>query len=440
MFWLILVYSYLSKILVLGLKTFRLGNGTTITGLIFEKYYPQVTARLCKGVDKVILVTGTNGKTTTRSLLVKIFEDNGVSICTNLGGANIMRGIVSTMLANWSWKGQPKIKTMILEVEEATMPILTKYINPAQIVITNIFRDQLDAYAEIDQTLRYFQRSIEQTTSDIIINSDDQKLLQILKDVTRNITGFGIEDKNIKMLDFEKSSCQVKINFDQQIIASHINHKNLTAHIETNWLEQKKLKNNFEIQTSLLGTYNIYNVLAALACTFPIFEYNAVDSITKAQPVFGRGEKINYRNKEIWLFLVKNPAGMNQVCDLIGTNFYDEKIKVSVLINDKIADGKDVSWLWDCEIEEFVKANKSFEYYTSGTRGLDMLLRLEHARAKVELKNNCDDIESLLEKNIYNFNVDVEKHIILATYTAMLKVRKLIGERVKISNISDEGN
>jgi lipid II isoglutaminyl synthase (glutamine-hydrolysing) len=440
MFWLILIYSYLSKILVFVLKTFRLGNGTTITGLIFEKYYPQVTARLCRGVDKIILVTGTNGKTTTRSLLVKIFENNGVSICTNLGGANIMRGIVSTMLANWNWKGQPKIKTMILEVEEATMPILTKYINPAQIVITNIFRDQLDAYAEIDQTLSYFQKSIEQTTSDIIINSDDQKLLQILKGITRNITGFGIEDKNIKMLDFEKSSCQVRINFDQQIIASHISHKNLTAHIETNWLEQKKLKNNFEIQASLLGTYNIYNVLAALACTFPIFEHNAVDSIIKAQPVFGRGEKINYRNKEIWLFLVKNPAGMNQVCDLIGTNFKDEKVKISMLINDKIADGKDVSWLWDCDIEEFVKINKGFEYCTSGSRGLDMLLRLEHAGAKVELKNNFDNIEAMLDKNIYNFNVDKEKHIILATYTAMLKFRKLIGERVKISNISDEGN
>jgi lipid II isoglutaminyl synthase (glutamine-hydrolysing) len=440
MFWLILIYSYLSKILVFVLKTFRLGNGTTITGLIFEKYYPQVTARLCRGVDKIILVTGTNGKTTTRSLLVKVFEDNGVSICTNLGGANIMRGIVSTMLANWNWKGQPKIKTMILEVEEATMPILTKYINPAQIVITNIFRDQLDAYAEIDQTLSYFQKSIEQTTSDIIINSDDQKLLQILKGITRNITGFGIEDKNIKMLDFEKSSCQVRINFDQQIIASHISHKNLTAHIETNWLEQKKLKNNFEIQTSLLGTYNIYNVLASLACTFPIFEHNAVDSIIKAQPVFGRGEKINYRNKEIWLFLVKNPAGMNQVCDLIGTNFKDEKVKISMLINDKIADGKDVSWLWDCDIEEFVKINKGFEYCTSGSRGLDMLLRLEHAGAKVELKNNFDNIEAMLDKNIYNFNVDKEKHIILATYTAMLKFRKLIGERVKISNISDEGN
>jgi lipid II isoglutaminyl synthase (glutamine-hydrolysing) len=440
MFWLFLIYSYLSKILVFVLKTLRLGSGTTLPGLVFEKYYPAIPARLCRGVDKIILVTGTNGKTTTRSLLVKIFEDNGVSICTNLGGANIMRGIVSTMLANWNWKGQPKIKTMILEVEEATMPILTKYINPAQIVITNIFRDQLDAYGEIDQTLAFFKQSIEQTTSDIIINTDDQKLLQILKGINRNITGFGIEDKNIKMLDFEKSSCQIRINFDQQIIASKITHKNLIAHIETNWLEQKKLKNNFEIQTNLLGTYNIYNALAALACTFPIFEHNAVDCITKAQPVFGRGEKISYRNKEIWLFLVKNPAGMNQVCDLISTNFRGEKIKVSFLVNDKIADGKDVSWLWDCEFEEFVAINHKFEYCTSGTRGLDMLLRLEHAGAKVKLKNNFDNIEAMLDKNIYNFNADKEKHIILATYTAILKVRKLIGERVKISNISDEGN
>lgn len=440
MFWLILVYSYLCKVLVFVLKTLRKGNGTTLPGLIFEKHYPQVTARLCRGVEKIILVTGTNGKTTTRSLLVKIFENNGVSVCTNLGGANIMRGIISSMLANWNWKGQPKVKTMILEVEEASMPILTKYINPGQIVITNIFRDQLDAYGEIDQTLEYFKQSIEQTTSEIIINADDQKLLQILKGINRNIIGFGIEDKNIKMLDFEKSSCLVKINFDQQLIASKITHQNLIAKIETNWFEQKKLKNNFEIQTSLLGTYNIYNALAALACTFPIFGHTAVDSIIKAQPVFGRGEKISYRNKDIWLFLVKNPAGMNQVADLISTNFKGENIKISFLINDKIADGKDVSWLWDCEIEELVKSNKNFKYNTSGSRGLDMLLRLEHASAKVQLKNNFETIDALLEKNIYNFNVDKEKHVILATYTAMLKVRKLIGERTKLSNISDKGN
>jgi lipid II isoglutaminyl synthase (glutamine-hydrolysing) len=441
MFWLILLYSYFAKFSVCFLKLFKLGNGTAITGLIVEKYYPSAISRLAKGINKIILVTGTNGKTTTRSLLVKIFDDNSVPVCTNVGGANIMRGIASSLLANWNWKGQPKIKTLILEVEEATMPILTRYINPTQIIITNIFRDQLDAYGEIDQTLDYFRKSIIQTTSDIIINSDDCKLLEILRGISnRNITGFGIEDKKIKMLDFEKSSCTIKVNFDQQILATSVISKNLIAHIETDWLEQKKIRNNFEIQTGLLGTYNIYNVLAALACTFPIFNNEAIESITNAQPVFGRGEKIIYRNKEIWLFLVKNPAGMNQVCELVSQNFAGENINIGILINDKIADGKDVSWLWDCEIEELVAINPKFKYYTGGMRSLDMLLRLEHAGAKVDLSNSYDSLENILDKKLGCFNAEKEKHIILATYTAMLKIRKLIGERTKLSNMGDKGN
>jgi lipid II isoglutaminyl synthase (glutamine-hydrolysing) len=440
MFWPTLIYSYLAKAAVFLLRTLRIGSGTALTGLLIEKYYPNIISVLGKDIKHIILITGTNGKTTTRSLLVKIFEDNGVPVCSNLGGANIIRGIASTLLSNWNWKGQPRIKNLILEVEEASMPILTKYINPNQIVITNIFRDQLDAYGEIDQTLSYFKQAIDQTTSDIVINSDDHKLLQILKGVNRKIIGFGIEDKNVKMLDFEKSSCDHKVIFDEQTLAQEVSNKNLTAKIKTNWKEHNKIKGEFVVESKLLGTYNIYNILAALSCSYPIFENGAIKSITDAQPVFGRGEKITYRNKEIWLFLVKNPAGMNQTCELIETNFKNESLKISILINDKIADGKDVSWLWDCNFEGFVKANPKFEYFTSGFRGLDILLRLEHAEAKISLENNYEEIDNLLEKKFYNFNADKEKHVILATYTAMLKIRKLIGERVKITNISDKGN
>jgi lipid II isoglutaminyl synthase (glutamine-hydrolysing) len=125
---------------------------------------------------------------------------------------------------------------------------------------------------------------------------------------------------------------------------------------------------------------------------------------------------------------------------LVETNFKDQKVQISILINDKIADGKDVSWLWDCQLEELIKSNPKFEYSTSGSRGLDILLRLDHAKANVSLDNCFENIETLLEKKIYNFNAEKEKHIILATYTSMLKIRKLISERTKLANISDKGN
>ena len=438
-----LLFSYIAKLILILIRVTRLGNGTTFAGLMVENYFPQMVAELVKNTDKVILITGTNGKTTTRSILVTIFEDNGIMVCSNRGGANIYRGVASALLFNWNWLGQPMAKTLILEVEEATMPKITKYIKPDQIIITNIFRDQLDAYGEINQTLAYFRTAIEQTDAEIIINADDHKLLSIVSGAdlsNRKISGFSVQDKDIKMLDFEKTSTKYKIPFYNSITATNIHTKNFQNNIYITWSEKNQGSYHILVKSNLMGTYNVYNTLAALNATLPQLGKNAFKSIEKTQPVFGRGEKIIYRNKEIWLFLVKNPVGMNQVCDLINDNFGNENLKVNILINDKIADGRDVSWLWDCKIEEMIQLHPQFEFSTAGRRGLDMLLRLEMAGADVKPEYNYETITKLLEKRIYKINLNPEKHIILATYTAMLEVRRALAERVELPNMNSKGN
>ena len=477
MFIFALIFSYFARIVVFIIRLLGAGSGTTLTGYWIEKYCPQMVAILTRGADRIILVTGTNGKTTTRSILVKIFEDQGVDVCTNRGGANIYRGIGATLLFNWNWLGRLKKKTLILEVEEATLPKLTKYIKPDYLVLTNIFRDQMDAYGEIDNTLEYFRISINQTNAQLIINADDHKLLSVLAGVatihnpdkvkflngqTHNcndtkkviVRGFGISDKTVKMLDFEDYSTTYKIDWTSLTTAYSIKNEHLQSKLAINNCNYKSsvkpsvdypelIDDNFEVSSPLIGTYNTYNVLASLSLTIPIFGNKALDSISTLQPVFGRGEKIIYRNKEIWLFLVKNPAGMNQVLELIEDNFGNELLHLSFLVNDKIADGKDVSWLWDCGFEEFVSQSNSvnqYQFYTSGSRGLDMLLRLETAGADVALENNYGAIEDHLDKLIYRLNTQPQKHIVLATYTAMMEFRRLLSKRVALPKISDEGN
>ncbi len=440
----------------------KLGSGTTLAGLWIETKWPYLVSYLTKDAKNVILITGTNGKTTTRSIIVKVFEDQNIPICTNRGGANIYRGIASALLNNWNWRGQMKATTLILEVEEATLPKLTKYLKADYLVLTNIFRDQLDAYGEIDKTLEFFRIAINQCRPRIIINADDQKLLSVLdglatfnnpKKVKRLqgfiepkvipqkmiVNGFKITDSKLELLDYEESSQKYSIDFADMTSAYCVENDNLKAKLSIIYKDSVNTK-KLELSTGLIGTYNIYNILAAISLTYPLFGESALESIATVQPVFGRGEKIIYRNKEIWLFLVKNPAGMNQVLELVSNHFKNQKLNFSFLINDKIADGRDVSWLWDCNFESFTQFHCDNQFYTSGSRGLDMLLRLKTAGLNLTLSNNYSEIQDYLDKLIYKLNIESEKHIILATYTSMMEFRRLLSKRVELPKINGEGN
>jgi lipid II isoglutaminyl synthase (glutamine-hydrolysing) len=461
---LVLLYSYCAKALIWLIQKLKLGSGTSMAGILIENCFPQIISILSRDLEEVIFISGTNGKTTTRSLITKVYRDNGIVVCTNSGGANIMRGIGVSLLLNWDWRGRSKAKAAILEVEEATLPRLTKYLKPQKLVLLNIFRDQLDVYGEIDTTLNYFRQAIINSRPHIIINKDDAKLLSILSDPqfadSLTIDGFGITDVNVKMLDYELLSLKHKIKFANRTEASKITHKGLQQTITINKVKNpikipsSELGNNniakldlvpkpkitLTVKTDLLGDYNAYNILACVATTLDRFRNKVIEPIENAKPVFGRGEKIIHMNKTIYLFLVKNPAGMNQVLKLIKSNFAtSEKINLSFVINDNIADGKDISWLWDCNmLEDVVAKFKNFGYSTSGTRGLDMLLRLDNAKLKTNLLYNYSTIENILSQKILAIESKPSTHIILATYTAMTELRSQLSKRVLLPDINSE--
>ena len=460
---LIVFLSYFAKTLAFLSKLFSKGSGTSLPGLIVEKNLPKTLKNLGEKYSEIIFISGTNGKTTTRAMLVSIYEKQGVKVCTNRGGANIIRGIASSMLLDLDWKGVAKSQVLILEVEEASLPILTKFIRPNSLILTNLFRDQLDVYGEVDQTLKYFIKSLknlgikkkilqknatnsialadhdfakttpkkEISNLKVYLNYDDKKLLSLIDKLNFYSIGFSLEMDLGDKPKFEKS--EMVVSFPDEIYtASNIISKNLTTSFSVKIDREKE----YLIESRLPGNFNVYNSLPAFLVAYQKFGLEAIEAIKEFNPVFGRGEKIKLENgKELTIFLVKNPAGFDEILKLLRHDFEDQKLNLCIGINDKIADGKDVSWLWDISLEKFIKNQKIENLITTGTRGMDMLLRLQYAKAEVKLDQyqpNYERLSHYFEK----LNQDI---IILATYTAVLEIRDELKKTIDIPGISSSG-
>lgn len=439
--WLILIFA---KILSFSSRIFRRGSGTALPGLFVEQRAKWVVGELAKYYKEVIFISGTNGKTTTRALLVHIYEQNGVGVCTNRGGANIYRGIVSAILSNTKLNLKPIHATAILEVEEATLPILTEYLKPTKLILTNIFRDQLDAYGEIDKTVDFFRQTLAKSNPVVYINAEDNKLLACLDNFDGTVIGFELD--TVEKPKYEPAPQKV-VNFNQTFQATSLSTNGECQYFEVTKIPpnplnrgeetlQTLLKESLKLTTNLSGMYNIYNVLAASIVGYESFGDKIVSSIAEFQPVFGRGEKVVLGGAELKLFLIKNPAGFEQVLQDIERTNKGKPIKIVVLINDNIADGKDVSWLWDVDLESFIRSQKMSLIKTGGVRGLDMLLRLEYAGAGVKAEDCIGEV-----KDLVSFLKKQEGEIyVLSTYTATLALRQELSKHTLINDIAKKGN
>jgi UDP-N-acetylmuramyl tripeptide synthase len=458
-----LLLAYFAKIIAFLSRLFSKGSGTSLPGLVVEKYFVKILQNLAKEYSEITFISGTNGKTTTRAMLVYIYEKQGRKVCTNRGGANIIRGIASSLLLDLDFFGRAKSEYLILEVEEASLPILTKYIKPQNIILTNLFRDQLDVYGEIDQTMKYFLESLKNLGIKnkvktkkaanslalnnkiftkfknskrpqglkVYINYDDKKLLTLIDKLNFYSIGFSLEMDDQDKPKYEKSESVVSFP-DELYLASNILSKNLRTSFSIKVDKNKE----FLVETRLPGSFNVYNSLPAFLIGYEKFGADIIPSMKEFSPVFGRGERVLLENsKELIMFLVKNPAGFDEVLKLIKHDFEDQEINLCIAINDKIADGKDVSWLWDISLEDFVENQKIKGLITSGSRGLDMLLRLQYSGLDVSLNQYEPSYESLYHK----FEKMNQNIILLATYTAILDIREELAKNLDIPGISSAG-
>lgn len=423
-----------AKTIKLLSKLLNKGAGTALPGLIIEKYNPDLFNHFTQQLTTTIVITGTNGKTTTKSMLDEILRAEGIKHITNKSGSNLKRGLISTFISNSSLKGKLNSNIAILEVEEATLPKIIDFLKANYLIVTNLFRDQLDAYGEINKTREYIKEAIlKSPETQLILNADDGLVSSLADEVQNNSYFFGLTDKYSKKFTFESNT---KSGAAQKVLRPEIIELNgdLTTKFEIKGQEYK---------VNVPGIFHVYNALASLTAAnlLNINESNIQKGFNNFKPAFGRGEVVKVTKESLTnelkeyytnpfsfqLFLIKNPAGFTLTLELLKTL---RKAKLLIIINDNTADGRDVSWLWDSKVEKIQEIN-SQKITVSGKRAEDMALRLKYSFDKIEnkqeivitksIKQAVQDLVSTAEKD--------EVIYVLPTYTAMNEFRKILGKR-----------
>ncbi|WP_283678552.1 Mur ligase family protein [Lentilactobacillus sp. Marseille-Q4993] len=422
------------------LHTFMKG-GSSLPGKITTKIDPEILATLGRDYD-VIVITGTNGKTLTTALTVQVLKQKYENILTNPSGSNMEQGIVTTFLK--AKKSRNKRPLAVLEVDEANIIKITKYIKPKAFVFTNIFRDQMDRYGEIYTTYQKILDGVALAPNATIIANGDAPIFHS-KQLPNPMIYYGFNDQ-------PESDIKASPNTDGVLCPNcqHILHYNFISYAnlgkyfcpncgysrpELNFQLNKRIEltpksSTFEIDGEQIkigigGVYNIYNALAA----YSVGRFMGVspDQIRKAfeqdERIFGRQEEINVNGKKVTLILVKNPVGLNQVIDMISTD--KDPFTFIGLLNANYADGIDTSWIWDGDFERLNDMNIK-QFITGGERYKDITYRLQVAEideSKHLVEPNLDKVVEMID------DVPTEKVYILATYTAMLSLRKTFASK-----------
>ncbi len=425
-------------------------GGTTLPGRIALMINPDFVRVLSRQI-KVgsIIVTGTNGKTTTSALLSSILKEAGLTCIHNQAGSNMSWGVASAFVEEAKLNGRIPVDYAIMEVDEGAFPAVTAALQPLGIVVTNIFRDQLDRYGEID----YIQKAIS-TGLNIqpdkgfqVINADDPSLAALghASGISRLTFGLDLDlaDDNLHNTGRDLKTCPLcrqELAYEK-IYYAHLGHyycpncnfKHPRADVRlTNYscnddnftiLNVTHQKGSIKMTSSLSGRYNLYNILAAATCSLGlgIPENTIASAISKAGPSFGRMERFTYQDKSITMALIKNPVGANEVIRTLLNR--REKFSLLVAINDKIADGKDVSWLWDVDFEQLPARKEQISSLTaSGLRAWDMAVRFKYAGFEQDMiKISCSTEEALI--TAIEKTPQAGSLFILPSYTAMLEIR-----------------
>ena len=416
------------KFISLVSRTLPFTGGSALPGLIALKINPtlinQITSR---NKLKTVIITGTNGKTTTSRLISHILKQSKIKHIHNRTGSNLLRGVASALINQISLKGRLSSNLAIFELDEAVTPKAIKTLKPDLILFTNLFRDQLDRYGEIDTLLKNWQQSLKNLPkkSTLIYNSDDPSL-NYLASLTKNSTiSYGLP---ISFKQKEKPSdsadaifcpkCQQHLKF-QAIFTSHLGHYHCS---KCNFKRNLPTHNPSTHQTTLPGLHNRYNILAAtsLALKLDIGLKTINRALKSFTPAFGRAESFKLNQVPTNILLVKNPTGFNVTLETLKAKKHLNK-PLLLILNDLIADGTDVSWIWDVEFEILSQRNKPV--IASGLRAADLALRLKYAGLKPSLIIIKPSIKKALKS--LQTQPDSPKYI-LPTYTAMLNLRRIL--------------
>ncbi len=404
-------------------KAMRLrGGGSALPGLVVEKLSPNFLAHALSDLPHgVVVVSGTNGKTTTTKIVVELLKTHGLRVFTNPSGSNFTRGVVASLLDHVDSAGKLDMDIAVLELDEAHAVHFASSVAPAYTLILNVFRDQLDRFGEIDHTAKLLARVVEKTTKGVVLNRDDELVRALAIDVKRDVAlrYFGVGNSLLKLFPSDKDMRGAKKKSPEKdrrtpiqpddVILSKLSGQKATFSFGEETKKSMTLK--------LAGIYNVQNAAAALALARTILgddfkEKQSFTALETVRPAFGRGEAITIDGQPLEIVLVKNPSGFR----LSLASYRKKPAETMIAINDLYADGRDMSWLWDVDFSDFSASGIPF---VSGIRAYDMALRLQYDN--VEVGQILPDTAAALQAFLASGN---RPKRIFCTYTAMLSLRR----------------
>lgn len=407
-------------------------NGSSLPGLIAERLAPNMLASLSEQLPQgVVVVTGTNGKTTTAKILRHLLEARGLRVLANRSGSNFTRGVTASFVQHAGFDGQVRYDIAVMEIDEAYTPQLSKLLKPRQLVALNVMRDQLDRYGEIDRTAEMIGSALEYCQS-AVLNADDPPVAGLSTyapaDASVSYFGAAAEIKRLLPSDEELIGEQKPRPDASTKQSADVMLTSIKGGEDTSELKIQVNGKSYISKFNLEGVHNAINATAAIASINQLFGLKTADieELSRVRPAFGRGERIVVEGVPVHLALVKNPGGFNQNV----RSFVKEHVGVFLIaINDRYADGRDVSWLWDVDLAKLPKEGR---YIVSGVRAYDMALRLQYEDIyNVKINTN---LRRAVKLAIADTPKDTEL-LVLPTYTAMLEIRKILAKKTEAHEI-----
>jgi UDP-N-acetylmuramyl tripeptide synthase len=423
-------------------------GGTTAPGRLLLRLDEHAIGRLGGRLeDGAALLSATNGKTTTAAMLAGILERAGEHVVRNRAGSNMHWGVATALLD----AGRRRGELGLLEVDEAWLPRVAAELDPRALILCNLFRDQLDRYGELELIADRWAELVAERDgrSSFVLNADDPLVADLGRDRSQ-VTYFGVEDDSLALPELQHASdskhCR-RCGHPYAYEAVYLGHlgryrcpncgrERPAAQVAATRVHLLGMKgSDIELRTPagpmclrlpLPGLYNVYNALAAAASAFALGAgaEHVRAGLEQTAAVFGRVETIPVAGRDVSILLVKNPAGANEV--LRTMTLEDGALDLWLALNDRIADGRDVSWIWDADFE--ILDGRVRRVTCSGTRAEEMALRLKYAGIDPAAIAVDRDLGRSLDSAVADRAGDSPLYA-LPTYTALLDLRDLLAER-----------
>ena len=430
------------------------GGGTSLPGKVLMALEPgaisELSARLPRGS---VVISATNGKTTTAAMVASVLARAGVPVVHNRAGANMAGGVASTLLAAARGGGRIDGELGLFEIDEFWLDRVTPELHPRGILLGNLFRDQLDRYGELetiaDRWAAVAASAGGASGAQLVLNADDPLIADLGRDAP-NVTYFGVEDPSVATPEMQHASdskhcrrCGAAYVYDA-IYLGHLGRYYCPScgqrrpapsvaaeRIELDGTRRSRFDlttpaGSAAVELPLPGLYNVYNALgaASLCLGLDVPLTAVVAGLRDVQAAFGRAERIAIGDVELQVLLIKNPAGANEILRTLVLEH--EELDVLAILNDRTADGRDVSWVWDADFE--MLAGRVRRVTCAGTRAAELAVRLKYAGVPGDRLHVTPALAAALDEAVADVGPPGRLYV-LPTYTALLELRQVLSER-----------